>query len=64
MEPKNQKTEEFKLALIKNIEDAIKLGLDAEDIIGTLENVKMITFGISRIDMPEHEYNDKLIGYR
>jgi hypothetical protein len=64
METKNRKIEEFKLALVKNIEEAIKTGLDAEDIIGTLENVKMITYGMSRIEMPRTEDTDTKIGYR
>ena len=64
METKNQKIEDFKAALVKSVEDAVRSGLDAEDIIGMLENVKMITYGMSRIELPKSDSSDILIGYR
>lgn len=64
MEQKTKKIEDFKLSLVKNIDDAINNGLDAEDIIGTLENMKMITFGLCRIDMPKEDEPNKIAGYR
>jgi hypothetical protein len=64
METKKQKIEEFKLALIKNIEGAINNdSLSVEDIIGTLENVKMITFKLCSVDMPMAS-DPPIIGYR
>lgn len=62
METPRTKLEEFKLSLVKDVEAGIKAGLDAEDIIGTLENVKMMTFRLCRVDIPE--IRDHTVGYR